>query len=158
MNRHDPESIDRALSEELAQSDHGVYVRPPSSNEPHPELQEIAAYVDGGVSGTARERLEGHLADCAACRRIAMEASLSIDDQEARAVAGSKTWWRRWRPAFGLAAATVAVAIGLFWLRPGTPTDAERRRAAQFLGQHQASRWTPFCRMLICLNEFAYVD
>ena len=38
------------------------------------------------------------------------------------------------------------------------PTEAERARASVFLGQGQASQWRLFCQMLLCLNEFAYIE
>ena len=38
------------------------------------------------------------------------------------------------------------------------PTDTEQARAIAFLGEGQASQWRLFCQMLLCLNEFAYIE
>lgn len=136
MNREDSDAIDRALSEGLARSGPPVSTNETHEHddaiETHAELQELAAYVDGDLSGSAREHLEGHLANCAACRRLAMETSLAVHGQVdaprpiLEGIGSTVSWWRPWRPVAGLATAAIAVAIGFFWLRPGTPTDAER--------------------------------
>ena len=127
MSHEDSGAIDRALTEALAgASADGT----PVEQGPHPELQDLAAYVDGGLDRSARERLELHLAGCAECRRTAMEASLAIHeggvDELVPATSARKPSWLAWRPALGLAAALFAVALGLSWLGPGAPTDAER--------------------------------
>lgn len=41
----------------------------------HPEAEEIAAYLDGGLDPGARTALEGHLADCADCRELLAETA-----------------------------------------------------------------------------------
>jgi len=38
------------------------------------------------------------------------------------------------------------------------PTETEQARAIAFLGEGQASQWRLFCQMLLCLNEFAYIE
>lgn len=130
MNGKELDEIDRALAEQLA----GGSVFAPSPRA-HPELQEIAAYVDGRLSGSDRNELEAHLAGCVECRRLAMEASLAVHDraeEEPRHELGPDgavtpaAWWRPWRPVFGLAAATVVAVAGLFQLTPTAPTTTER--------------------------------
>ena len=51
-------------------------------------------------------------------------------------------------------------------VRPRRPADAERNRMLAFVEQlvaegaiHAADkRWSEFCQVLLCLNEFVYVD
>ncbi|MBB74871.1 MAG: hypothetical protein CMJ75_10200 [Planctomycetaceae bacterium] len=38
------------------------------------------------------------------------------------------------------------------------PTETEQARAIAFLGAGRASQWRLFCQMLLCLNEFAYIE
>ncbi|MBM84135.1 MAG: hypothetical protein CMJ78_26575 [Planctomycetaceae bacterium] len=38
------------------------------------------------------------------------------------------------------------------------PTDVEKDRAAQFINPTEPNDWRLFCQMLLCLNEFAYVE
>ncbi len=134
MNREDSGAIQRLLTEALAGSDSAVPApeRPREGATPvHPDFQDLAAYIDGEISGATRERLETHLAGCAACRRLTMEASLAVQDRDATVAAdNSKTaWWRLWRPALGLAVAALVVTLGLSLLRPGATPDAERLAA-----------------------------
>ncbi len=135
MNREDSGVIQRALTQALAGSDSAVPA-PGRTREGtttvHPAFQDLATYIDGEISGAARERLEAHLAGCASCRNLAMEASLAVQDRDATVAADDpKTaWWRLWRPAFGLTAAALVVALGLSLLRSGATTDAERLAAA----------------------------
>ena len=38
------------------------------------------------------------------------------------------------------------------------PTVSEQARAVEFLGAGQPQDWRLFCQMLLCLNEFAFVE
>ena len=40
---------------------------------------------------------------------------------------------------------------------PG-PTETERTRSERFLKSDSDEDWHLFCQMLMCLNEFAYID
>ena len=127
MNRKHDAAIDRMLSEELSRTLSPAGHPPPT---PHPEPREIALYVDGALPGAAGERFEAHLVDCDDCRHLVMETSLAVVDREAETKAAPEAsrdprgWF--WSPAFGLAAALVALVIGAALWRPGAATDTAR--------------------------------
>ncbi|MFN0181177.1 MAG: zf-HC2 domain-containing protein [Gemmatimonadales bacterium] len=68
------------------------------------EAAELAAYLDGALDQAERERIQGHLAECDACREDLVSTSRIIRRHRAR-------------PAIGLAAGlTVAVAALVLWV------------------------------------------
>ncbi len=73
----------------------------------HPSDEWIAAYVDGRLSPTERDGLEGHLASCHDCRLVAMEAAEVL-----RGGGG-----RRFAVA-GLGAVAAAAAIAFLFIGP----------------------------------------
>ena len=84
-----------------------------------PDLEEIAAYVDGLLNGEKREALETHLADCDVCREFLAEVALTPTFQDKPT--GYKPLERKLRVArwviLILLACAVAYFLGLY-LRP----------------------------------------
>jgi anti-sigma factor RsiW len=83
----------------------------------HLEGGEVSAYLDGGLSGTDRTRVEAHLADCAACRAEVIGVSRLL-----RTAPVSRS---RYVPV-GLAAAAVLALLlvpRLHLLNPARTTD-----------------------------------
>lgn len=107
----------------------------------HPDLEEVAAFVEGGLSGDARRRMVLHLAACEDCHELMTETTelLRPDEEsagEAAAEAGaadtdargkllrpSPGRWRRTFPLIAAAAAAVLAAV-LVW----TPAGHDFRR------------------------------
>ena len=96
----------------------------------HPELEEIAALVDGRLPAPRAERLRSHLASCAECREVFLETVDFVREEEAEGREADQPPFEdrstmtppiaprppaaRWLPAAALAAAAVmAVGIGL---------------------------------------------
>ena len=79
----------------------------------HLRAEEIAAYVDGGVTGDARSAIEAHLAACAECRAEAVEVLRVVHSlPHARGVPR-----RIWIPA------AAAAALALLWAGPQVLRD-----------------------------------
>ena len=73
----------------------------------HVTSEELAAYLDGRLGGAVQARVEGHLADCAACRSELVEsrallASPDIGSAPARRTRASRPW--AWLAAAGIVA------------------------------------------------------
>lgn len=75
----------------------------------HPEIEDIAAYVEGTLPPEERTVLEAHLAECSDCRLVATDASLLVRDEIRR---------RRWVVAVPAAAVAAAAALALFVILP----------------------------------------
>jgi len=71
----------------------------------HPEPEDLAAYLEGGLSAAERARVEHHLASCGECRQEAVSAFRSMQDREPSSRAG-------WLPLTLAAAAIVTLVIG----------------------------------------------
>lgn len=88
----------------------------------HPQNEDVAAYVEGGLSPEERTVLEAHLAECPECRRVATEAALLLREEARR---------RKWIVAAPAAALGAAAALALFVILPagddGVPTTATTR-------------------------------
>jgi tetratricopeptide (TPR) repeat protein len=87
-----------------------------------PDLETLAAYLDGRLRGRERERVTGHLAGCESCYFVFSEAAQT----HVTATPEHITAWERWRAwlsrpkvIWGSAAATLATAASL-WLVIGT--------------------------------------
>lgn len=80
----------------------------------HPDANEIAAYVDGGLAGDARRNIQAHLAGCSACRTEVVEVGRVVRSRPAL-----RSRSRMWIPA------SAAAAIALVWVVPGVLRDAE---------------------------------
>jgi hypothetical protein len=92
----------------------------------HLESEEVAAYLDGGLSAKERARAESHLAECDICRAEVVEVSRLLATP-----APARRPFPRW-PAAALAAA--AVIAMLFLLRPADVLlrpDTETLRVAE---------------------------
>ena len=99
----------------------GPDVTPAKPMKDHPGPDLVASYLDGALDADTVDRLEGHLADCPACRRalVDLRATLALPEEPvparllARAIEG-RTPLRRvvWRPAAVAAVLVAIVAIG----------------------------------------------
>jgi tetratricopeptide (TPR) repeat protein len=80
----------------------------------HPGAEQLAAYVDGGLSAADRANIERHLADCADCRSIVAETVAFVAADGASAASDRPFRSRRWLTwAAGLAAAAlIVIAVG----------------------------------------------
>ncbi len=89
----------------------------------HLQADEIAAFVDGTVTGDARTAIQAHLAACGECRAEVAEVSRIIRTlPNARGVS-----WRIWVPA------AAAAALVLLWVAPREvrgPITPEHREEA----------------------------
>jgi hypothetical protein len=82
----------------------------------HLEAQEIAAYVDGGLSKDTHAAVEAHLAICAECRAEVFDVS-RIVRAAPRARSSRRPWARRaWIPM-----AAAAAAVFIIWTKPWVP-------------------------------------
>jgi anti-sigma factor RsiW len=68
----------------------------------HLQSDEVAAYVDGSVSGEARARIEDHLGSCPDCRAEVAQVAHIVDTRPPPRWVGASVW-------IGAAAALVAV-------------------------------------------------
>jgi tetratricopeptide (TPR) repeat protein len=76
-----------------------------------PDPEDLAAYVDGHLHGTARSHVEWHLADCAPCRLVVTESVALARER----VAGDpgQLWGLPRRRAYAAAGVTLALAASL---------------------------------------------
>jgi tetratricopeptide (TPR) repeat protein len=78
-----------------------------------PDLETIAAYLDGRLDASQREKVAGHLADCTECYFVFTEASHNVTSESVQPIMPT-LWWRRpvilW-PSVGAALATAAVLM-----------------------------------------------
>lgn len=95
-----------------------------------PELEELAAFVDGKLSGAERDAVVEHLASCEACYEVYAETLRIQEDLGPRAVPAAdedeegpepapvvphpRSFGWAWRAGVALAAA-VLLAVGLLW-------------------------------------------
>lgn len=77
----------------------------------HPELEELAAFLDGTLPEEDRARVMEHLADCEECYEIFAGAASFQKDSRADSVVPFPSPVRRWLPL--AAAALLAVAVGV---------------------------------------------
>ena len=75
----------------------------------HPRNEDVAAYVEGGLTPAERTAFEAHLAECLECRRVATEAALLLGEEARR---------RKWVVAAPAAALAAAAALALFVILP----------------------------------------
>jgi hypothetical protein len=74
----------------------------------HLEVDETAAYVDGGVTGAERARMEAHLAGCADCRAEVADVVRIVRSAGTSRVRANRVW---------IPAAAAAV-LALMWVAP----------------------------------------
>src|SRR5579863_2144565 len=85
----------------------------------------LAAYYDRSLMQSERDRLEGHLADCARCQmQLAAIARADEPAAEARPAFGI-AWLRRWQVAISALGAAAAVVLIIVVMHPGN--DVSRR-------------------------------
>src|SRR5690242_8927103 len=72
---------------------------------------ELATYLDGRLDVFARDRVEGHLADCADCRSVLVEARSLLEPPGIRSVPSQRA--RGPRPLAWLAAAGIVAIAAL---------------------------------------------
>lgn len=121
-----------------------------------PDLEELAAWIDGRVDEPTRRRLAAHAADCERCAEVvdgvlAFSEELAedqdggdadLDSAEADTVPeasyasealvpGARGSGRRWLPYLAMALAASAVVVGIRWNLDQGPTSAELRKQAR---------------------------
>jgi len=91
------------------------------SHEPmsHPELETLAAFVDGRLPGAERTRVVEHLASCDDCLEVVAETAEVQEELDEEASSPGQVIrhpgaWRRWMPAVA-AAAVLVLAVGGLW-------------------------------------------
>lgn len=120
----------------------------------HPELEEIAALVDGKLAAPRAERLRSHLASCAECREMFFGTIDFVREEEGEGQGADPLPFdrprdmtppiaprpsaARWLPSALAAAAVVAVGIGLaVHERSATPPRIDRVQLAYLLRSHE---------------------
>jgi tetratricopeptide (TPR) repeat protein len=113
----------------------------------HPDLmscpadETLAAFIDGRLTGAARDAVVAHLAECGECRSLVMDATeFQAEEDEENNVVRPEFGRRRW-PAFAAAAAVAAAVMVVYG--PGLrerflPTDIEQLAKAD-----ERSRYRP---------------
>lgn len=91
----------------------------------HPELDELAAFVDGRLARDRRQRMVEHLAACAACRELFAETASLVAEQDAGGRLLSGPWRRRIVLATAVAASVVLLLLSPWILeRVATPPNS----------------------------------
>ncbi len=79
-----------------------------------PDIEVLAAFVDGALKPRERQQMLTHLSDCEACRKLVIAASEEVSQPVVVAKPKRRPWWQLnwWVPALaGTAAAAAAVLI-----------------------------------------------
>jgi hypothetical protein len=95
----------------------------------HLSSEEVAAYIDGAISGSDREQIESHLADCEECRRELVEVRTAL--RQFRRTPD----WRIIAPA-AVAAAAVIALLAL----PSLLSDPDSARDVRVRGPDESVR------------------
>lgn len=91
---------------------------------PHPDADQLNAFVEGVLNEQAREESLAHLAECAECRSVVFLAQTAVPRPPDKKPAVAP---RRWMLSFALAGAVVATALLIaLWMRPH-PIEAPAR-------------------------------
>jgi tetratricopeptide (TPR) repeat protein len=95
----------------------------------HPDAEELAVYAEGRLPGAAATAVEAHLAICAECRDVVIDASADVaDGRETGAVppAAPVLPFRRRKVVIGVTAglATAAAVLLAAWLTTGSSVSA----------------------------------
>jgi hypothetical protein len=91
-----------------------------------PDLEAVAAYVDGRVDAEERRAIEAHLATCEACYELMVETARVADGVPDQLGAPARPGPKRWvYGVSGLLAAAAAIVL-MVWARgtPGGPSSA----------------------------------
>lgn len=90
----------------------------------HLSAEDVAAYVDGAIGGSDRERIEGHAAECEDCRREIADVTVALRSRR-------RTPSRRvWIPAIGAAVIVGLLLVEPFWHATG-PEQGSRFRGRE---------------------------
>lgn len=94
----------------------------------HPELEEIAAYLDGRLSAAERRGITAHLSVCTECLELFTETAHALEETSAGTAGGEVVPFdrprrspRRWLPAAAAAAALVALGFAGYRLLYAPP-------------------------------------
>jgi hypothetical protein len=111
----------------------------------HPELEELAALIDGQCGTAEAARLRAHLASCAECYEVFSETlHLQEDLREEEEAAGDivpfpfetrRKVWPRWVALAVAAAVVVGVGLGAWHTFGGTPDLSVAQLATPLAGQ-----------------------
>jgi putative zinc finger protein len=80
----------------------------------HPDADMLTAYVEKSLSAPERQAVIAHLSVCGPCREVVMLSQSELPEAATQTVLGPapvSPWRRLLRPAFGLAASVVAMAV-----------------------------------------------
>jgi hypothetical protein len=95
-----------------------------------PDLEDLAAYLDGRLSGERRSSVEERLLRDEDYYEVYLETASYLQEQgpadavESGKVVTPAAWWQSWRVIAPLAvAATVVLAVGVWRLTVGPPTE-----------------------------------
>ncbi|HVE72532.1 MAG TPA: zf-HC2 domain-containing protein [Thermoanaerobaculia bacterium] len=75
-----------------------------------PSDETLAVFVEGKLKGAEREAVVAHLADCADCRDIVVDAT---EEAATANVVWPKSGWRKYAPPLIAAAAALAIVLGV---------------------------------------------
>jgi anti-sigma factor RsiW len=87
---------------------------------PEPRIEDLSAYLDHEVTGTARQEMEAHLASCETCRRRLDALSATVNaihelpieaPSRAFTIPAQREQPRRWAPVLGWAGGAAAAAV-----------------------------------------------
>src|SRR5919197_6434579 len=120
---------------------------------PHPELEQLSAYLDDELDAAARSALEAHVTSCAECRTtldalrstiadLATLPAVAPTEQDSwalrAAIASARAPSKRWQRAAWAAGAVAAAAIAVVAVvRPGADNGAALKAGAP---QEQGAR------------------
>ena len=95
------------------------------------DAETAAAWADGGLTGSALERVQLHVSDCARCQALAGSIVRASEASAFAPAAETEGRWRRWftwvAPLTAAAAAVVAIGV---WVRTPVPAAPSVRQVA----------------------------
>ncbi|HVF60883.1 MAG TPA: zf-HC2 domain-containing protein [Thermoanaerobaculia bacterium] len=99
------------------------------SGSAHPELEEIAAYLDGRLSAAERRGITAHLSVCTECLELFTETAHALEETSAGTAGGEVVPFdrplrspRRWLPVAAAAAALLAAGLAGYRLLLAPPS------------------------------------
>ncbi len=106
----------------------------------HLDVDEVSSYAEDALPSAARARYTAHIADCANCRKLVSNLTLSAGDpaREAKDPEPAKSFWQKLAPFFSPAvlryaapalALTAIIVVGLIALRQPGSSDLARQTA-----------------------------
>ena len=86
-----------------------------------PDPEQLAGYLDNGLTSEERAAVEAHAADCLRCQQhLSLLGAVSVERPDPE-VAASRSWLVRWGWLVPVATAVLVVAV---WTRTPAPVDA----------------------------------